>query len=192
MAEEIVKKLDPLLARLAEIAEAEAGNQTQVITLLQQIAKQLGVPGIVVTIPAPPTPTPSPVTGFSILNVPLPVIPLPEGTVRAVADLNPTTATFQPVVSYTPTQGKTFNLAKIVASCNSAFEAQLYWKGKPISVIYKQVGGAVLTDWFPYGYTDINLAPMVGDGTSQIQIMGRYPTGGSGDDLWGEVVGEEV
>jgi hypothetical protein len=170
---ETTKPLDPLLAHLAEVMEQSLALNSQELSVLQSIAAALGV-----------TPTPTAVS-------PMKVIPLPEGTIRAVEDIT-TTGTFEPVVSYTPTQGKTFHLTKIVASCNSAYEVQLYWKGKPITVIYKQVGGNVLTDWFPAGYTDITLAPMVGDGVSQIQLMGRFPSGGSADDLWGEIVGEEV
>jgi len=175
MSKETSKPADPLLARLAELEENLAEIDSQILSLLQSIAAALGVP---------PTPTPT------IPVAPTKVIPLPEGTSRAVADIT-TTGTFQPIVSYTPAQGKEFHLTKIVASCNSAYEVQIYWKGKPISVIYKQIGGAVLTDWFPEGYPDINLAPMVGDGTSTIQLMGRFPTGGTADDLWGEIVGEE-
>lgn len=210
-AEEIVKKLDPLLARLTELAESQASTYTEIVTLLQQIAKQLGVPGIVITPPAAAPPTASPVyitvlppdvlaqielhpelaPAFRILNVPLPVVAKPNGSARALGNIT-TTATFQTITSYKPAQGKTFNLTKIVASCNSDYEVQLYWKTKAITVIYKQMGKSVLTDWFPFGYGNVDLTPIVGDGTAVLELKGRFPTGGAADDLHGEIVGEET
>jgi hypothetical protein len=167
---------DPLLVEIEETLQ-------QMLSQLQSIATAL--------VPTMPTGV-TRLIPLTEADLPLPVVPLPRGTIRAVADLNPTTSSFQAVVSYTVTQGKTFSLAKIVASCNSGYEVQLNWKGHPITVIYKQMGGSVLTDWFPSGYPDINLAPIVGDGTSQLQLMGRYPSGGTADDLWCEIVGEET
>jgi hypothetical protein len=204
--EEVVAKLNPLLAAIAEdndniqaLLQGIQNSLTNITTLLsgQPItlpAPPTSVVPILVTITAPPPGAP-PVPPVPVViggPLPLPVIPLPRGTIHVVADLNPTTASFQTVVAYTVTQGKTFNLAKIVASCNSGYEVQLYWKGKAITVIYKQAGGSVLTDWFPVAYPDLTLTPLMGDGSSQLVLQGRFPSGGTADDLWGEIVGEEV
>jgi hypothetical protein len=199
--EDVVAKLNPLLARIAEDEDNVQALLQNILNALNAIGQQLGVtpltlpsptPVLVTIAPNPPgAPPPPPAPVVIGAPLPLPVIALPRGTVRAFADIT-TGASFADVVIYTPTQGKTFNLTKIVASCNSGFEVQLYWKGHAITVIYKQMGGSVLTDWFPAGYSDITLTPIVGDGTSKLELMGRYPSGGTADDLWGEIVGEEV
>lgn len=181
------------------MAEHENGKSKGPDPLLNKIEEDLQqiLTGIQALTPAAPTPPSGvPPSGrarpvpLSEADLPLPVIALPKCTTRAFGDIT-TTGAWEPIVAYTVSQGKTFRLAKIVASCNSAYEVQLYWKGKPITPIYKQPSAGVLTDWFPYGYADVTLAPIIGDGQSLLQLMGRYPSGGSADDLWGEIVGEE-
>jgi hypothetical protein len=122
---------------------------------------------------------------------PLPVIAKPTGRIRAF-DHKTTTATFQTIVEITPSAGKQFNLAKIVASCLEDFEVQLFWENQPLTLIYKQMGKSVLIDWFPPDYGTSDLRPIIGNGDSKIELQGRYPTGGVAADLYGEIVGEEI
>jgi len=167
-----VKGPDPILARIEELDQ-------KVLRQLELITEQLGVPGVI------------PPAALTQADLPLPVVALPRGSVRAFGNIT-TTASFQTVTKYLVTQGKKFNLAKIVASCLSDYEVQLFWKGSAITVIYKIAGKSPFTDWFPSGYGNFDLTPILGDGTSVLELKGRFPSGGSADDLWGEIVGEET
>jgi len=54
-AKEVIKALDPLLARLAEIEETREKIDREMLSVLRAIASRLGVPEIVIP---PPAPTP--------------------------------------------------------------------------------------------------------------------------------------
>lgn len=181
---EIVKGLDPLLARLTELTEQQNQTNRQILSTLKSIATALGATPVPPTLIGPPAPMPALPASSS-------VIPLPTGAIRNFSDIT-TTAAFVTVASIKVSKGKKFQIAKIVASCLSDYEVQLYWNSKAITVIYKQAGKSVLTDWYPYDYGNPDGTAIQGDGNTLLELKGRYPTGGSADDLYGEIVGEEV
>jgi len=115
-----------------------------------------------------------------------PVIPRPKGGILAKGSVT-TTAAYQTVASRTVTNLKTFQLAKILVSCDEDVMYQLRWAGVVISAEVYVSGGLPFTDWFPWDYKE-----MTGDGAKAFDIQVKYPSGGSAGTCHAEIVGEEV
>jgi len=87
----------------------------------------------------------------------------------------------------TVTNGKTFNVAKIVISCLSDVVAKITFGNTDISTEYNISGKVPFTDWFAQGEKQA-----VGDGSKVLQVEAKYPSGGSPDTVYAELTGEEV
>jgi hypothetical protein len=151
--------------------------------------------------PAPPAPAPTVVElgdetitrlakAIAEALTALGVVPYPTGRKRKF-NQKTTTSSFQTIVDYTPTSGKKFHLTKIVVSCLEDVEAQLYWKGEELTIIYKVMGKMPFTDWFPWDFRDKLGNEILGDGNSKIELKARYPSGGAAAECYGEIIGME-
>jgi len=113
------------------------------------------------------------------------IIPVPRGDITRYSKLDPTTDTYQDVVSYTVTKDKEFHLCKIVVSCTQASWIRIMWG---TTQIYPEVlvgRGVPFTDFFPWDWK-----PLTGDGSKAIKIQAKYDiTAGRVD---AELAGEEV
>lgn len=113
-----------------------------------------------------------------------PVAPRPKGDVRATATVA-SAAAWKEIVSYTPTKGKTFALAKIIATFTGTDEQQIRVRldpaGTPEVVAHYHATGYVM-DWFPPG------VEVEGDGTKTVVIEAK---GTVNPDITGFIVGEE-
>ena len=114
------------------------------------------------------------------------IIPRPKGGILE-KDSATTTATYAAVVSRIVTDGLTFQLAKIVVSCPEDVMFKLMWADAIIGAEVYVSGKIPFVDWFPWDYHS-----MVGDGTKKLEIMVKYPSGGSAATCHAEIVGEEV
>lgn len=114
------------------------------------------------------------------------VIARPKGSVLEKGSVT-TSASYQTVASHVVTDGATFQLAKILVSCDEDVMYQLRWDGTVISPEVYVSAGIPLTDWFPWDYYE-----MEGDGSKAFDIQVKYPSGGSAGTCHAEIVGEEV
>jgi len=112
--------------------------------------------------------------------------PKPKGGILEKGSVT-TTAAYATVATHTVTNLKTFQLAKILVTCNEDVMYQLRWAGAVISAEVYVSGGLPFTDWFPWDYKE-----MTGDGAKAFDIQVKYPTGGSAGTCHAEIVGEEV
>jgi len=113
-------------------------------------------------------------------------IPRPKGGVLEKGSVT-TTGTFQTVASRVVTDGRTFQLAKILVSADEDVIYKLRWNGTDISAEVYVTAKLPFTDWFPWDYYT-----MLGDGIKVFDIQVKYPDGGSEGTCFCEIVGEEV
>lgn len=114
------------------------------------------------------------------------VIAKPKGGVLEKGSVT-TTGTYQTVASRTVTNAKTFQLAKILVSCDTDVMYQLRWNGTVISPEVYISAKIPWTDWFPWDYYT-----MLGDGAKLFDIQVKFPSGSSAGTCHAEIVGEEV
>ena len=113
-----------------------------------------------------------------------PVIPRPKGGKKEKGSVT-TTATYQTLCSYTPTRAKTFQLSKIVVSCEKAAWVKYRWDGADISCERLVDDKSILFEHFPWDYHS-----MVGDGSKAFDIQVKlYSEAGTAN---GEIVGEDA
>lgn len=117
-----------------------------------------------------------------------PVAPRPRGDIRETdTDTSGTSPAFAEIVSYTPTAGMTFSLAKILATFTGTDEQEIRVRldpdGTPEVVAYYHAIGYVM-DWFPPG------VEIEGDGTKRVVIESRAAAGKEAS-VTGFIVGEE-
>jgi len=115
-----------------------------------------------------------------------PVIPRPKGGILEKGSIT-TTANYQTVATRTVTDEKTFQLAKILVSCNKDIQYKLRWNETDISAEVYVPGTIPFTDWFPWNYYE-----MIGDGAKAFDIQAKFPTGGEAGTCEAEIVGEEA
>jgi hypothetical protein len=87
------------------------------------------------------------------------------------------------------TKDKIFQLAKITVSCPEDVMVKVVFGTTDISVEYYVMAKLPFTDWFPEGW---NRDKLRGDGTKQIKIQAKYPSGGAAATVFAELAGEEV
>lgn len=115
-----------------------------------------------------------------------PTIPRPKGGVLEKGSIT-TTGSYQTVASHVVTDGKKFQLAKIIVSCNKDVVYRLLWNGTAISAEIYVAGTIPFPDWFPWDYYT-----MIGNGTKTFAVQAKYPTDGEAGTCNVEIVGEEV
>ena len=120
------------------------------------------------------------------VEAPFYVIPRPMGGKIAKGNIT-TTDSYQTVAELTVTNAKTFQLAKILISCDQDIMYKIRWNGTDISTEVYVPAGTPFTDWFPWDYYT-----MLGDGTKKIDVRAKYPSGGYGGTCYAEINGEEV
>lgn len=116
----------------------------------------------------------------------LPVIPRPKGGVIGKGDIT-TAADYATVAEVVITNGKQFQLTKILISCTEDVQYKLVWDTTTISAEVIVPADTPFTDWFPWDYY-----LMLGDGSKKFKIQAKYPTGGSAGTCHAEFNGEEV
>lgn len=114
------------------------------------------------------------------------VIARPKGGILEKGSVT-TTADYETVASVIVTADKTFQLAKILISCNQTIMYRLRWCGTVISAEVIILSSTPFTDWFPWDYKE-----MIGDGAKAFDIQVKYPVDGEAGDCYAEIVGEEV
>jgi len=114
------------------------------------------------------------------------IIPRPKGGVLEKGSVT-TTDTYQTVASHVVSAGETFQLAKILVSCDQDVIYRLRWNGTVISPEIYVSAKIPWTDWFPWDYY-----AMLGDGVKVFDIQAKYPSGGSAGTCHAEIIGEEV
>jgi len=116
----------------------------------------------------------------------LQVIARPKGGILAKGNVT-TTSSYATVASRTVTNGKTFQVAKILVSCDQDVMYKLRWNAGDISAEVYVTAKTPFTDWFPWDYYS-----MVGDGAKAFDVQVKYPSGGSAGTCYIEILGEEV
>ena len=118
------------------------------------------------------------------------VIPRPIGTIT-VKGSTTTTDKYEAVgdCKHTVTKDKIFNLAKITVSCPKDVMAKVVFGEEDISIEYYIMAELPFTDWFPSEWNKDNLR---GDGSKELRIEAKYPTGGEADIVFAELSGEEA
>ena len=114
------------------------------------------------------------------------VIPKPMGGKIAKGNIT-TTGSYQTVAELAITTAKTFQLTKILISCDQDIMYKIRWNGTDISTEVIVPANIPFTDWFPWNYYT-----MLGNGTKKIDIQAKYPTDGYGGTCYAEINGEEV
>jgi len=137
---------------------------------------------IVVTWPG----LPLEVTQLTRSNMQVEAVARPKGGIRDKGSVT-TTGAYQTLVSRTVTNGKTFQLAKILISCSEDVQYKLRWGGSDISAEIIVPANTPWTDWFPWEAYDMD-----GDGTKAFDIQVKYPSGGYAASCYAEYMGEEV
>ena len=115
-----------------------------------------------------------------------PIIPRPTGEKKGKGSIS-TESDYKTVCELTVTKGVTFQLAKIVVSCDKDVMVKVRWDGSDVSIEYLIPLKTPFTDWFPWDWN-----PMVGDGTKKVDLQAKYPTGGEAGTVFCELSGEEV
>lgn len=115
-----------------------------------------------------------------------PVIPRPKGGILAKGSVT-TTASYAVAASRTVTNTKSFQLAKILVSCDTDVMYRLRFNSIMISAEVYVSAKLPWTDWFPWDYY-----PMLGDGSKAFDVQVKFPPGGSAGTCEVEVVGEEI
>lgn len=118
------------------------------------------------------------------------VIPRPKGTITVKGSVA-TGASYADVgdCKRTVTKDKTFQPTKITVSCSEDAVVKIVFGTTDISIEYTVMGKLPFTDWFPLEWNRDNLK---GDGSKQIKIQAKYPSGGATATLYAELSGEEV
>jgi len=94
------------------------------------------------------------------------VAPTPKGSTREIGSETTETGSYKEVVSYTPADGETFALSKILVTWSGEDEQDVVVKvdGEIVGEYYS---AAYVMDWFPPG------VDLVGDGTKKVVIEAK-------------------
>lgn len=114
------------------------------------------------------------------------IIARPKGGILAKGSVT-TTGTYATIATRIVTNAKSFQLAKILISCDRDVMYKLRWAGTDISAEVYVSGKIPWTDWFPWDYYT-----MAGDGSKAFDIQVKFPSGGLAGTCYAELVGEEV
>lgn len=114
----------------------------------------------------------------------------PKGDITVKGSVT-TTDEYQDVgdCKHTVTKDKTFSLAKITVSCPEDVMVKVVFGDTDITIEYYVMAKLPFTDWMPMGYRKELL---LGDGSKQIKIQAKYPSGGAAATVFAEFSGEEV
>jgi len=148
------------------------------------------IPGLP-PIEIPPTVIPPPI----IPGVPpeMRVIPKPTGQIVAKGTLATPTTTYQTVAKYTPAKDKRFQLTKITISCAEDIIVQLFWGGDELTIPYYVMAKLPFTDWFPLDYYLVTHEQYLkGNGSTELLLKAKIPSGGTAAEVNAEMVGEET
>jgi len=117
------------------------------------------------------------------------VVPRPVGRIVAKGSVT-TGASYANVgdCAYTVTKDKTFKLAKISVSCSEDVMVKVVFGSDDLSIEYYVMAKLPFTDWFPPGW---QCGELRGDGSKQIKIQAKYPSGGAAATCYAELDGEE-
>jgi len=117
------------------------------------------------------------------------VVPRPIGSITVKGSAT-TGADYADVTgcAYTVTKDKIFKLAKITVSCSEDVMVKVVFGDTDISIEYYVMAKLPFTDWFP---AEWNKDKLKGDGSKQIKIQAKYPSGGTAATVFAELSGEE-
>ena len=108
----------------------------------------------------------------------------PKGGILEKGSITSTVA-YATVAKRTVTDGKTFQLSKIMVSAEKATWVKYQWGGSDISAERLLDDKTILIEHFPWDYY-----PMVGDGTKTFEVQAKYES--TAGTVNAEIVGEEV
>lgn len=183
--------LSQLFSRRDQLLEYIAKTDRQIADALISWLTSQGIavpPSLTVEI-TPPTPAPT----IPVIIPGIRVTPTPTGPIVAPGTLATPTTSYAAVASYTPTQGKRFQIAKIAASCSEDIIIQLFWGGQALSIPYYVMAKLPFTDWFPLNYyLTTHQEYLRGDGSIKLELKAKIPSGGTAAQVDAEIVGEET
>jgi len=161
---------DQLLEYIAKAEKSREARDQEILETLLKIASALGVP----------------------IEVALfrEVIPKPTGSIRDYGNVT-TTTEYQTVAKIKPKADKKFKLTKIIVSCPEDVMYQLYWQGQALAPEIYVMAKIPIFDWYPYGYRTKDDKDLVGDGSAEIELKVKYPSGGTAATCNGEISGDE-
>jgi len=94
------------------------------------------------------------------------VAPNPRGDIREIGSETTETGSYKEIVSYTPADGDTFAIAKILVTWSGEDEQDIAVKVDG-EIVGEYFSGAYVMDWFPPG------VELVGDGVKSILIEAK-------------------
>jgi hypothetical protein len=193
--------LSQLFSRRDKLLEYMAITDRQILDVLVAWATSQGVtlpPTVIVGAPPaipPPVVLPPPAIPPTIVpGIPpeMRVIPKPTGPIVNQGSLATPTTTYQTVAKYTPTKDKRFQLTKIAVSCAEDIIVQLFWGGETITIPYYVMAKLPFTDWFPLDYHLVTHEQFLkGNGSTELLLKAKIPSGGTVAEVNAEIVGEE-
>jgi len=184
-----ISHTDELLTYIGEMEKRREARDEKMLAALNAIAAGMGIaPTVVVApgvpaAPAPAAPAPAPVVSRE-------VIALPAGALRNYSSVT-TTTDYQTVAKIKPHQGMKFKIAKILVSCPEDVMAKLQWAGQDLGPEVYVMAKLPFTDWFGHGFRTKEDKDLEGDGSSEIQLQVKYPSGGTAATCHGEISGDE-
>lgn len=122
---------------------------------------------------------------------PLPVIAYPTGEIRRKGTLAALTTSYETLVKYKPAKEMVFGLCKITVSCSEDVITQLFWGDKEISIPYYMFQDFPLVEFFPVLCRTYKGEKIVGDGTRELLLKVKMPSGGTSVEVNGEIAGDE-
>jgi len=173
-------------------------RQDELLELLIKVSKkQLEVLEAIVIPPPLPLGTVnigsiSPSVLERLVKTPLPVHAHPTGKIRRKGVLATLTTSYQELVKYKPDKDMLFNLAKITVSCAEDIIAQVFWGDEEITIPYYMSSKFPLTDFFIPISRRYDGREIIGDGTTEIKLKVKIPTGGTSAECNGEIAGDET
>jgi len=171
-----------------------AETQRQTLTLLRAIA---GVP----VLPVPTLEAPAAIVEVSgiteeglerLLKTPLAVMAWPLGRVTKKGTSASVSTSYTTVCEITPTKDKTFELANFsISGYGDDIFVKLVWQSKDLTPVFYIMEHLPFVQWFPPHYFTGEGKPLLGDGSSKLQLQVRAEDG-TITVCDGELVGDEV
>lgn len=117
------------------------------------------------------------------------VYPRPKGTITEKGSVT-TGSDYADVgdCKHIVTKDKVFKLAKITVSCPEDVMVKVVFGEDDISIEYYVMAKLPFTDWFP---AEWNKDELKGDGSKEIKIQAKHPSGGATATVFAELSGEE-
>lgn len=174
-------------------------RQDELLELLIKVSKRQLTVLEAIVIPPPPTPLGTidigsidPSVLEALRKTPLPVYAYPTGKIRRKGTLSALTTSYVTLVKYKPTKDKIYNLAKIIVSCSEDAIAQVFWGDEEVTIPYYMSAEFPMIEFFLPISRRYDDREIIGDGTTEVMLKVKMPSGGSSAEVNGEIAGDET